>query len=159
MTLVDLALPRDIAPATSELPGVSLVDLEVLAERAEHADVAADVQAVRQIVEGEVQSFLAAKAAGRVTPTVVALRSMATEIVAAEAARLESRLGDLDEQQLAEVRTALRRVSDKLLHAPTVRVQQLVDGPAGLTYADALADLFALDPATVDAVSSVGEGS
>ncbi len=159
MTLVDLALPRDIAPATADLPGVRLVDLEVLAERAEHTDVAADVQAVRQIVDGEVQSFLAAKAAGRVTPTVVALRSMATEIVAAETARLESRLGDLEDQQLAEIRTALRRVSDKLLHAPTVRVQQLIDGPAGLTYADALADLFALDPATVDAVSSVGEGS
>jgi glutamyl-tRNA reductase len=35
-------------------------------------------------------------------------------------------------------------------------VQQLVEGPAGLTYADALADLFALDQAAVEAVTRVG---
>jgi len=159
MTVVDLALPRDIATEAGLLPHVTLVDMAVLATRAADSEVVADVAAVRAIVEGEVNTFLAAKSASRVTPTVVALRGMATEIVQAESARLEARLGDLTDAQRAEVRQALRRVSDKLLHQPTVRVQQLVDGPAGLTYADALADLFALDPAAVDAVSAVGEGS
>ncbi|MFT4299246.1 MAG: glutamyl-tRNA reductase [Aeromicrobium sp.] len=159
MTLVDLALPRDIAPDVAELAHIGHIDMKVLAERAADSEVVADVAAVRAIVDGEVNSFLAAKAASRVTPTVVALRGMATEIVQAETARLESRLGDLTDAQRAEVRQALKRVSDKLLHQPTVRVQQLVDGPAGLTYADALADLFALDPAAVQAVSAVGEGS
>jgi glutamyl-tRNA reductase len=159
MTVVDLALPRDIATEAGLLPHVTLIDMAVLATRAADSEVVADVAAVRAIVEGEVNTFLAAKSASRVTPTVVALRGMATEIVQAESARLEARLGDLTDTQRAEVRQALRRVADKLLHQPTVRVQQLVDGPAGLTYADALADLFALDPAAVDAVSAVGEGS
>jgi glutamyl-tRNA reductase len=57
---------------------------------------------------------------------------------------------------MAAVRQALHRVAEKLIHTPTVRVQQLIDGPAGLTYADALADLFALDQAAVDAVTQVG---
>lgn len=159
LTLVDLALPRDIAADVTSLPNTTLIDMQVLAERAADSEVVSDVAAVRAIVDGEVGTFLAAKSASRVTPTVVALRGMAVEIVQSETERLEARLGDLSDAQRAEIRQALRRVSDKLLHQPTVRVQQLVDGPAGLTYADALADLFALDPSAVDRVSAVGEGA
>jgi glutamyl-tRNA reductase len=81
---------------------------------------------------------------------------MATDVVDAEVARIEARLPDLTADELASVRQALRRVADKLIHTPTVRVQQLVDGTSGLTYAEALADLFALDQAAVDAVTRVG---
>jgi glutamyl-tRNA reductase len=155
LALIDLALPRDIDPVVRELDGVELVDLVVLAGLAENTELAADVKQVQAIVEDEVRTFLAAKAASHITPTVVALRTMATDVVAAELARLETRLPDLAEDELASVRKALHRVAEKLIHAPTVRVQQLVDGPADLTYADALADLFALDQSAVDAVTRV----
>ena len=153
LTLLDLALPRDVDPAVTDLPGVRLVDISQLAERGAQSSLSADVTQVRSIVDDEVRSFLAAKAASRVTPTVVALRTMATEVVAAEVARLESRVGDLTDDQQAAVRQAMHRVADKLIHAPTVRVQQLTEDPAGLTYADALADLFALDPGAVTRIT------
>ncbi len=154
MTLIDLALPRDIDPDVTDLPGVRLIDISQLAELGARSSLSADVAQVRSIVADEVRSFLAAKAASRVTPTVVALRTMATEVVAAEIARLESRVGDLTTNQQAAVRQAMHRVADKLIHAPTVRVQQLVaDTPEGLTYADALADLFALDPGAVTRIT------
>lgn len=157
LTVIDLALPRDVAPDVPQLPGVRVVDLEVLAEQASHTELAEDVRQVQAIVEDEVRSFLAAKSASKVTPTVVALRSMATSVVSAEAERLEARLGaTIDDAALQEIRHGLRRVAEKLIHAPTVRVKQLVDGPEGLTYADALADLFALDPSAVTAVTSMG---
>lgn len=156
IVLIDIALPRDIDPSVNELDGVTLIDLVVLSELTENAELAADVAQVREIVEDEVRTFLAAKASSHITPTVVALRTMATEVVAAEVSRVESRLGDLSPEDLAAVRQALHRVAEKLIHTPTVRVQQLIDGPAGLTYAAALADLFALDQATVDAVTKVG---
>ena len=41
----------------------------------------------------------------------------------------------------------MRRVVDKLLHTPTVRVKELADAPEGLSYADALRELFGLDRA------------
>ncbi len=156
LTVVDLALPRDVDPEAGELPDVRLVDLATLADRGGDTALAGDVAQVRRIVDGEVRSFLAAKAASRVTPTVVALRTMATEIVSGEVDRLDRRLHDLTDEQRAAVRQALHRVADKLIHAPTVRVQQLVEGPEGLTYADALADLFALDQKTVEAVTRIG---
>ncbi|MCL3820255.1 glutamyl-tRNA reductase [Aeromicrobium wangtongii] len=158
-SLIDLALPRDIDPAVRELDNVDLVDLMVLSQLAANAELADDVAQVRTIVESEVRTFLAAKAASHITPTVVALRTMATEIVASEQARIESRLPNLTDAERADVRKALHRVAEKLIHAPTVRVQQLIDGPEDLTYADALADLFALDQSRVDAVTRSGETS
>jgi len=47
----------------------------------------------------------------------------------------------------------VRRVVDKLLHAPTVRVKELASTPGGAGYADALRELFDLDPQAVAAVS------
>ncbi|MGI9083704.1 MAG: glutamyl-tRNA reductase [Aeromicrobium sp.] len=156
MTLVDLALPRDIDPSASLIDAVDVIDLVVLGERSENATLAADVEQVRTIVEDEVRTFLAAKSASLITPTVVALRSMATEVVEAEVTRIVTRMPALLPDEVEQVRRSLQRVADKLIHTPTVRVQQLVEGPAGLTYADALSDLFALDQAAVEAVTRVG---
>jgi glutamyl-tRNA reductase len=156
VTFVDLALPRDVDPSATLIEGVTVIDLVVLGERTESAELAADVEHVREIVEDEVRTFLAAKSASHVTPTVVALRSMATEVVEAEVARITTRMPDLRTEEVEQVRRSLQRVADKLIHTPTVRVQQLVEGPGGLTYADALADLFALDQAAVEAVTRVG---
>ena len=77
---------------------------------------------------------------------MVALRTMATELVDSELARLDRRLPDLDEHQRHEVARTIRRVVDKVLHKPTVRVKELGGDPGGPTYADALRELFALDP-------------
>jgi glutamyl-tRNA reductase len=152
--LLDLAMPRDIDAATHRVEGARLVDIESLAEAAADAPLAADVDAVRGIVSDEVAAFGAAQRAATITPTVVALRTMAADVVAAEMARLEGRLQSLDDKQRAEITQTVRRVVDKLLHAPTVRVKQLAGEPGGAGYAEALRELFDLDPQTVAAVSS-----
>ncbi|MFD7169962.1 glutamyl-tRNA reductase [Streptomyces violascens] len=153
LALLDLAMPRDIDAAVHRIPGVRLVDIESLAEASADAPMAADVDQVRSIVSDEVAAFGAAQRAAHITPTVVALRAMAAEVVAGEVARLESRLPDLDDKQRSEVTQTVRRVVDKLLHAPTVRIKQLAAEPGGAGYADALRTLFDLDPETVAAVS------
>ncbi|WP_328789329.1 MULTISPECIES: glutamyl-tRNA reductase [unclassified Streptomyces] len=153
LALLDLAMPRDIDAAVHRIPGVRLVDIESLAEASADAPMAADVDAVRGIVAQEVAAFGAAQRAAHITPTVVALRAMAAEVVAMEVARLDGRVPDLDERQRAEVTQTVRRVVDKLLHAPTVRVKQLASEPGGAGYADALRELFDLDPQTVASVS------
>lgn len=153
LALLDLAMPRDIDAAVHRIPGVRLVDIESLAEASADAPMAADVDQVRAIVSDEVAAFGAAQRAAHITPTVVALRAMAADVVAGEVARLEGRLPDLDEKQRAEVTQTVRRVVDKLLHAPTVRIKQLAAEPGGAGYADALRTLFDLDPETVAAVS------
>ncbi|KAA1422143.1 glutamyl-tRNA reductase [Mumia zhuanghuii] len=153
--LIDLALPRDIDEEVAGLPGVMVLGLAELQAMLTDEHGAADVEAVRGIVAGEVAAFLSARHVAKVTPTVVALRSMATSVVDSELERLEGRLRDVDPQVVAELRQTVRRVADKLLHQPTVRIKEMAGRPDALAYANALADLFALDPGTVDAVSAV----
>lgn len=157
--LLDLAMPRDIDAAAHRLAGVRLVDIESLADASADAPMAADVDQVRRIVSDEVAAFGAAQRAARITPTVVALRTMAADVVAGEIARLEGRLPGLDDKHRAEITQTVRRVVDKLLHAPTVRVKQLAAEPGGAGYADALRTLFDLEPETVASVSRAEEST
>ncbi len=153
LSILDLALPHDVDPAVAELPGVSLVGLADLADQLADSDAGQEVEAVRRIVTQEVAAFLSVRRQASVTPTVVALRSMATSVVDAEMERLMGRLPDLDEAARAEVLHTVRRVADKLLHQPTVRVRELANEAGVVSYAAALAELFALDPDAVDAVT------
>jgi glutamyl-tRNA reductase len=158
LAIVDLALPHDVDPAVADLPGVSLFDLARLAHEVNAGEQADDVEAVREIVDDEITAFLAARTAATVTPTVVALRTMATGIVDTEMQRLSSRLPDLDPAVRAEVEHAVRRVADKLLHQPTVRVKELANEIGAVSYATALAELFSLDPDAVEAMTSPSRG-
>jgi glutamyl-tRNA reductase len=126
-----------------------------LATELEKTGDRSEVAEVRRIVGQELQSFLTARHAAAVTPTVVALRTMATGVVETELLRLAGRLPDLDANARAEIEHAIRRVADKLLHQPTVRVKELANQTGAVSYAAALAELFSLDPDAVEAVTRV----
>jgi glutamyl-tRNA reductase len=153
LAVLDLALPHDIDPSVRELPGVTLVDLASLQEVLATTESGADVEAARGIVTEGVGQFLAWQRASRVAPTVVALRSRADQVVEAELSRLEGRLPELDERARQEVAATVKRVVGTLLHTPTVRVKELSEAPEGLSYADALRELFGLDRAAPAAVA------
>jgi glutamyl-tRNA reductase len=155
MAILDLALPHDVDPAVADLPGVRLVGLASLARELEEGPAGTEVEGVRSIVGQELSAFLGARRAASVTPTVVALRTMATGVVDAELDRLRTRLPHLDEAERGEVELAIRRVADKLLHQPTVRVKELANATGAVSYAAALAELFSLDPEAVEAVTRV----
>ncbi|MGV9302257.1 glutamyl-tRNA reductase [Nonomuraea sp. NPDC003727] len=153
--LLDLAMPHDIDPAVRAVDGVTLVDLETIQRSGVGAGERDAVEAVRRLVAQELEAFLSAERAARVTPTVVALRSKAADVVEAELGRLMMRLPHLDGRARDEVAQTVRRVVDKLLHEPTVRVKQLAASPAGDHYAEALRELFDLDPTVPEAVRGV----
>jgi glutamyl-tRNA reductase len=154
LVIMDLAMPRDVEPAVADLPGVVLIGMDQLSE---HASAVRDddVAAVRTILEAELAAYQSAMDAARVAPTVVALRAKAAGVVDAELARLAGRLSadGLSGHALDEIAQTVRRVVDKLLHAPTVRVKELAGSPGGEEYAAALRVLFDLDPRAVEAVT------
>ncbi|UGQ09224.1 glutamyl-tRNA reductase [Yinghuangia sp. ASG 101] len=159
LVLIDLALPRDIDPAVRGLDGVHLIDLELLADAGTGAAGTADVDVVRRLVGDEVAEFATAQRALTVTPTVVALRAMAADVVRSELERLAGRTPDLDAKERGEVEQTVRRIVDKLLHAPTVRVKQLASEPGGASYAEALRTLFDLGQGPMAAVSRADLGA
>lgn len=153
LAVCDLGLPRDVDPAVAGLAGVTLVDLIALQHRLAGSDHSADVGRAQRIVAEEAQTYLAAQRSAEVTPTVTALRRRASEVIDAELLRLSSRLPDLDPVVREEFARTVRRVVDKLLHTPTVQIKRLAEGPDGDSYAQALRELFELDPQTPAAVA------
>ena len=155
--LLDLALPRDVDPAVRQIANVRLADLDALRAVLDTEETGADLDECRQIVTDEVGVFLAWQRSMRVAPTVIALRNKADALIAAELERLTARVPDLDPKARTEVENAVRRVVEKLLHAPTVRVKELAESPGGDQYAEALRELFMLDPQVAEAVIAPGE--
>ncbi|OBK79141.1 glutamyl-tRNA reductase [Mycobacterium sp. 1164985.4] len=153
LVICDLGMPRDVDPAVAGLPGVYVVDMERIQREPAARAASSDAEAARAIVAAEVAKYLAGQRMAEVTPTVTALRQRAADVVEAELLRLDNRLPDLDTAQRDEVARTVRRVVDKLLHAPTVRVKQLASAPGGDSYAEALRELFELDQQAVDAVA------
>jgi glutamyl-tRNA reductase len=154
LVICDLGMPRDVDPAVAGLPGVWVVDVERVQDEPSAHAAAADVDAARNIVASEVAAYLAGQRMAEVTPTVTALRQRAADVVEAELLRLDNRLPGLESTQREEVARTVRRVVDKLLHAPTVRIKQLASAPGGDSYAEALRELFELDQTAVDAVAA-----
>ena len=149
--IVDVALPADVAPEVTA-HGVCLVNLDRLVTDQPDSASAQEIEDARDLVRDEVASFLGLRRAAQVAPTVVALRSMASAVVAGELRRLEARLPQLDDHEREQIQRSMRRIVDKLLHTPTVRVQELSAEPDAVDYAAALRVLFALDPQAVAAV-------
>jgi glutamyl-tRNA reductase len=154
LVMCDLGMPRDVDPAIAGLPGVYLIDMERIQREPSARAAASDAEAARSIVAAEVANYLAGQRMAEVTPTVTALRQRAANVVQAELLRLDNRLPSLDSVHRDEVAKTVRRVVDKLLHAPTVRVKQLASAPGGDSYAEALRELFELDQQAVDAVAA-----
>lgn len=150
--VIDLALPADVDPAVAEQR--LLINLESLVRGGFNRAGEAELASARELVLNEVRDFLGLRRAATVAPTVIALRTMASEVMAAELSRLETKLPELTDAQRAEIAQAVRRVVEKLLHQPTVRVKQLAALPDSPDYAAALRELFALDLNVVEAVSS-----
>jgi len=154
LVVCDLGMPRDVDPAVAGLPGVDVIDMDRIQREPSARAAATDADAARTIVAAEVASYLTGQRMAEVTPTVTALRQRAADVVEAELLRLDNRLPGLGDAHRDEVARTVRRVVDKLLHAPTVRVKQLASAPGGDSYAEALRELFELDPTAVDAVAA-----
>ncbi len=154
LVLCDLGMPRDIDPAVAGLPGVAVIDMDRIQREPAARAAVADADYARRIVGDEVADYLASQRVAEVIPTVTALRQRAADVVGAELLRLENRLPGLGEDQREEIARMVRRVVDKLLHAPTVRVKQLIDEPGAHSYAEALRELFELDPRVVNALAA-----
>lgn len=136
--IIDLALPPDVEAAVGQR--CVLVNLESIASC--HDDT--DARQAHTLVDAEVAAFLTRQRADAVTPTVLALRSMASDVVDTELRRLRARLPALEVREVDEITRTLTRIADKLVHQPSVRVREFA-GRDDVDYASVLRTLFALD--------------
>jgi glutamyl-tRNA reductase len=142
LSIVDLAVPRDVESAVADLAGVTLVDIDTIARANLTAVSLADREAAEAIVTAEVEAFQAWLRGTEAAPAVAALRARADEVVVAELRRLWQRRPELDEDQRADLAHTVHRVVQRLLHRPTVRMRELASSADGDQYLAVLRELF-----------------
>jgi glutamyl-tRNA reductase len=145
LVICDLGMPRDVDPAVSGLPGVTVLGIEALNADPATSAAAADADAARTIVDTELAAYTQAERMAGVGPLIGRLRGRGGQVVAAEMRRLDSRLPEMDDKVRDEVANTVRRVVDKLLHPPTVRFKELAAQPDGENLAAVVRTLFDLD--------------
>ena len=144
--VIDIAVPRDVAPEVGRLDQVFLYNIDDLQTIVKEnlARRTTEVERAESIVREEVDRFRAWMQSRDVVPTVVALRQRFETIRKSELQRLEPKLAALPPDARARVDEITRLLVEKLLIAPTEQLKSADDEATALAYADALNRLFKL---------------
>ncbi len=146
LTLVDIAVPRDIDPDISQLSGACVYDIDELQNVVDEniAQRTASVPLVEGIVDEETEKYMKWQQQRSITPVIVDLRREVQRVVEAE---LEEALGKLDTLGDAErkvIKRMAHRIMNKVLHAPTVSLRAHAANGNADSYAQMVRELFAL---------------
>ena len=134
-------MPRDIAPAVRDIPGVRLFDIDDVeaVSRASMRGRRREVLRVEAHVEDEVEDFVTWWRSLDVVPAIAALRERAEELRRRETERALRRLPDLSDEERERIDAMTRAIVKKMLDRPIARLKN--GGDAG-AYMEALQDLF-----------------
>lgn len=140
LTIVDMALSRDVEAEAGEIEGVHLVDLDCV--RAEVPDLEREqVMAASRLVEQGVAQLRAKMRTRSADSLVLQLRKQLSQAVADEAARLPNS-GNVPVEQAVR---SLQRLANRIAHAPTVNAQTAASQGRTHEWAEAFMDVFGLD--------------
>lgn len=147
LTIMDLAVPRDIESAVAELPGVYLYNIDDLQATLDKnlALRQAAIPQVEAILQERIESFLRWLHSRQVIPVLTSFRSKVSALADAEVKLALNRMEGLNQQNQLAVTRAVHRIVNKMLHEPTERLKAHAAAGEGFIYAQTLQDLFALD--------------
>jgi glutamyl-tRNA reductase len=141
LPVLDLSLSGDVAPEAADLLAVDLIDLEEIGAHAP-AEQAAAVLAARDLVARGVDAYLHLEQGRAASPAVTAMRAHVSQFIERE---IESSARRYDAATAAAVARSLRRVSNALLHTPSLRAAELARTGELADYSQALHTLFGID--------------
>jgi glutamyl-tRNA reductase len=137
LVVVDLAVPRSVAPSARALPGLVYRTADDLRDSA--APPADAIAMAERLCEEEAERFAAEWRERSVAPVIRALRERADALRQRQLTRALAKLSHLDERDREVVRALAIALTNSLLHRPTVTLRALPDR------ADAARSLFGLE--------------
>ncbi len=146
LVIVDVAVPRDVDPAATDLDGVVLLNMDDIGAFVDQQMTTRTrvVGNVESIVDEEVNRYQVVTSAREVAPLVSQLRTRGSEIADGELARFAAKLADLELAEREAVEAMAKGIVNKLLHEPTVRLKDAAGHAKGDRLAESLRDLFDL---------------
>jgi glutamyl-tRNA reductase len=145
LVLLDIAVPRDVDPGCSFVPGVTVLDIDAIRALTDTGRTGVEAGKARALVEAEARRFVAWTREVRVEPTIAALRAKAERLRREE---LERAAGRLEPDQIEAVEAVTRAIFNRFLHDPSVRLKAVADARGGDLHAAALRELFDLPEQT-----------
>ncbi|WP_052462663.1 glutamyl-tRNA reductase [Nigerium massiliense] len=140
LTVVDLALARDVEPAVGDLDGVTLIDLALIQRHVPEASVR-EVERARELVASGVNDLIVKLKGRQMDPAVVALRDTVKAMVADEVSRLPQGRPVTSE----EAEHALHRLAARLIHVPSVRARKAAEEDREDVYLAALSEVYGIE--------------
>lgn len=124
--LMDIAVPRDIDPASKEIDYVFYNDIDSLNIIVEQnlAKRKDEIPKVEKIIEEEVSTFFNWYNSLEIAPTIKDLRDIFENIRSEEISKNKNRFNSEDHEKL-EIIT--KRIINKILHNPTVELKKLTE--------------------------------
>ena len=158
--IIDIGVPRDVAPAASEIEQVFLYNIDDLQTvvRGNLARRQAQVDRAELMVDEEVGRFMSWVRSRGAIPTVVALRERFEAIRRSELERLAPKLTALSPTARGRVEEMTRRLVERLLSAPTEQLKAADNQETVTAQADTLSRLFRLreEPTDEDEAGETG---
>lgn len=147
LCILDIAVPRDVEPAVGEEPNVFLYNVDDLRQMVDdNLDRRRErLPAAEGVIAEGTGEFWAWYASLAVVPTIRALRDRGEELRRAEVERALRQLGHLSAEDQAAIDALTRALTNKLLHAPTVRLRHAAGNGRGTAAVDTARYLFELD--------------
>jgi glutamyl-tRNA reductase len=147
MLLIDLAVPRDVAPDVAEVPGAHLCTVDDL-QGIIHDTLARRREVVAtadMIVAAEADAFTHWLGSRDALDALTHVREHAEEIRQAEVQRALRNLGNLTADQQYVIDALTRSLVNKVLHTPTMRLKQAAAAGEGDRFATMMEELFSAE--------------
>jgi glutamyl-tRNA reductase len=151
LVVVDASVPRNVDPEVASLPGIQLVGIDeldsTLDENKERRRET--VPQVEMLIEGEMAAFLSWHQSRYIVPVIADLRRRVEQVAGAELEMAMKSMGYLTPDHRKAIQRVVHRVTNRLLHEPTVRLKSA--GAAAQEYGQVVRHLFALGEGNVAA--------
>jgi len=146
MFLIDIAVPRNIAPNVNEVDNVFLYDIDDLqgVVNANLREREKEAGHAEEIIAEEVERMLSRLKAQEVAPAIVSLREKWEEIRVAEIEKVRAKLGPLTPQQEEALAALTRGIINKIAHGPVSELRRQAGDPEGGHVVDAIRKVFHL---------------
>ena len=145
--LIDIAVPRDIAPEVNELENVYLYDIDdlqnvVIANMEERQK---EAESAMEIINQEVTKFNYWFSTLDAIPTIVEMRNRAEDMRAFEVDKTLKNMEHLTSDDKEAINQLTQSLVKKILHKPTINLKKKTQSHDGHIYLKAIRDLFHLD--------------
>jgi glutamyl-tRNA reductase len=145
--LIDIAVPRDIDPAASELENVYLYNIDNLQDIVDENMNVRKKEAIKAeaIIDEEVTRYINWQKELESVPTIVSLRNKAGEIVQAEMDKAAGWMENLKKEDQEKIDNLVNSIVNKVLHAPVSVLKEESSDISSRDIVDAVRRLFRLD--------------